>query len=174
MIAARRKPVSRERRPALHGRERKAMRQASLRFAIYRMTPPQLARTALARGPGLTGIDISYHLDGNFIAREKPAADVRLADGSIVTTIFINAFSCFNESPRARSRRANSSIVQWPAERRRPRMRSAKDIHALEDRRTCLGHRFHGARWMITCNTMLATPSKVPGRSRHAAYRFQK
>ncbi len=150
------------------------MRQASLRFAIDRMTPPQLARTALARGPGLTGIDISYHLDGNFIAREKPAADVRLADGSIVTTIFINAFSCFNESPRARSRRANSSIVQWPAERRRPRMRSAKDIHALEDRRTCLEHRFHGARWMITCNTLLATPSKVPGRSRHAAYRFQK
>lgn len=174
MIAARRKPVSRERRPALHGRERKAMRQASLRFAIDRVTPPQLARAALARGPGLTGIDISYHLDGNFIAREKPAADVRLADGSIVTTIFINAFSCFNESPRARPRRANSSIVQRPAERRRLRMRSAKDIHALEDRRTCLGHRFHGARWMITCNTMLATPSKVPGRSRHAAYRFQK
>lgn len=150
------------------------MRQASLRFAIDRMTPPHLARAALARGPGLTGIDISYHLDGNFIAREKPAADVRLANGSIVTTIFINAFSCFNESPRARARRANSSIVQRPAERKRRRMRFAKDIHALDNRRTCLGHRFHGARWMITCNTMLATPSKVPGRSRHAAYRFQK
>lgn len=150
------------------------MRRASLRFAIYRIAPPQLAKAALARGPGLTGSDINYHPDGNLLTREKPAADVRLAGGPIVTTVSINAFLCFNESRRARSRQANSSIVRRPAERRRRRMRFAMDIHALDDRRTCLGHRFHGARWMITCNTMLATPSKVPGGSRHAAYRFEK
>lgn len=141
------------------------MRQASLRFAIDRMTPPQLARAALARG--LTGVDIRYNLGGKLIAGDKPAADVRLAGG-------INAFSCFNESPRARPRGVNSSIMQRPAERRRSRMRFAEHIHALDNRRICLEHRFHSARSMITYNTILATPSKVPGRPRHAAYRFQK
>lgn len=150
------------------------MRQASLRFAIDPMTPPQLARAALARGTALTGVDISYHLGGKLIAGDKPAADVRLAGGSSVTTISINAFSCFNESPRARPTRVNSSIMQRPAERRRSRMRFAEDIHALDNRRICLEHRFHSARSMITYNTLLATPSKVPGRPRHAAYRFQK
>lgn len=150
------------------------MRQASLRFAIDRMTPPHLARAALARGPGLTGIDINDHLGGHLIGHEKPAADVRLAGGSIVKTTFVNAFSCFNEFPRARPRRANPSIVQRPAERRRPRMRLAKEIRAPDNRRTRIERRFHGARWMITCSTMLGPACKVPGRSGHAAYRFQK
>lgn len=152
------------------------MRQASLRFAIDSMTPPQFARAALARGPGLTGIDIDYDLGGYLVGHEKPAADFRLRGRSIVKTVFINAFSCLNELPRAKPRRANSSIVQRPAEQRRPRMRLAKEMRAPDNKRTCLEHRFrfHGARWMITSSAMLAPASKVPGRSGHAAYRFQK
>jgi 2-keto-myo-inositol isomerase len=86
------------------------MAETKPRFALNHMTAPRLGVADffdLARGIGVTEVEIRNDLDGNAILDGTPAADVKkLAEAAGLSIISINALQRFNEWTAEREREA--------------------------------------------------------------------